>query len=340
MAGGSGRNIFSELIVGFFMLIVAAALIIFTALTAGMDMFTGKGRQHMAFHFSDVAGLRAQDSVVMRGMPIGKVRRLTLVPDGVHVEILADQRLQLNEGYLATVRANSLLGGNHLLLVQGGGDALPHDEETVYTGTPPTDWLADLNDTIAEIRGVIRRVDGEKVASIIADVGATTRSLSNIVSRVEAGEGTLGKLLSADDTVYEDLSATLENLREVSQNLSSGDGSIARLLADDGTLYHSLSNTLGNINAVSARLESGDGTLGKLLSPDDTLYTNLLDASTGLKDLVAKIDSGDGTLGKLATDPTLYNEVEGLILDARSTLDNFRETTPITSFGSLLVGGL
>ena len=57
--------------------------------------------------------------------------------------------------------------------------------------------------------------------------------------------------------------------------------------------------------------------------------------------LVAKkLKSGEGTLGKLINDSSLYDEVDGLSKDLRQVLDNYRDTTPITTFGSLVTGAL
>ena len=52
------------------------------------------------------------------------------------------------------------------------------------------------------------------------------------------------------------------------------------------------------------------------------------------------VKNGEGTLGKLATDSTMYDEVQGAIKDVRQVLDNYRDTTPISTFGSLIMGGL
>ena len=53
-----------------------------------------------------------------------------------------------------------------------------------------------------------------------------------------------------------------------------------------------------------------------------------------------KLKNGEGTLGKLATDSSMYDEVQGVIKDVRQVLDNYRDTTPISTFGSLIMGGL
>ena len=59
-----------------------------------------------------------------------------------------------------------------------------------------------------------------------------------------------------------------------------------------------------------------------------------------LNDVSARLAKGSGTLGKLMTDQELYNEVNALIKDVRQIVDNYRDTTPVSTFGSLIMGGL
>jgi len=342
------NNIFSEIVVGAFMVMVLIALIVFTALTAGVDFATGRGRKTLTFTFTDVAGLRAQDSVIMRGMPVGKVRRLTLNGDGVLVEALVDDRVNLRQNYSATVRTSSLLGGNYLALEEGSGNRI--DTSCTYAplvGTTPRNLMVEVEATVTEIRRVVANIDSDQINAIIADIGSTARGLANIVARVDAGEGTVGKLLSSDATLYNDIAAFASELREVvgrvnefTARLNNPGGSINRLLADNGELYESLANTMRNLDAVTTRLRDGEGTLGKLLSGDDTIYNDIAAVTSGLREFVSRVNESDGTLGKLISDPSLYNNAEGLILDARGALDGFRETTPLTTFGSLIMGGL
>ena len=52
------------------------------------------------------------------------------------------------------------------------------------------------------------------------------------------------------------------------------------------------------------------------------------------------LERGEGTLGKLSADSKLYDEVTALLKDVRQIVDNYRDTTPISTFGSLIGGAL
>ena len=63
----------------------------------------------------------------------------------------------------------------------------------------------------------------------------------------------------------------------------------------------------------------------------NTLLENLNAFALDLKE-------GKGTIGRLAQDPKLYDEVNALMHDVRQVIDNYRDTTPITTFSSLAAG--
>jgi phospholipid/cholesterol/gamma-HCH transport system substrate-binding protein len=59
-----------------------------------------------------------------------------------------------------------------------------------------------------------------------------------------------------------------------------------------------------------------------------------------LEEVSRKLKDGEGTIGKLMSDQELYNEVNALVKDVRQIVDNYRDTTPISTFGGLIMGGL
>ena len=202
-----------------------------------------------------------------------------------------------------------------------------------------------------------------RLTNIVASVESASADVAEVARSVREGKGTVGKLLAADDTVYDDLKTTMTNLAAVTTTVREGKGTVGRLLSDDGTVYEDLQATLAGAATVVTRLKNGEGLAGRLLKDDDPLYANLESAIASFRaacdsmDAKATLDSanrllanlnataerlknGEGSLGKLMADDSLYNEVQGLAKDVRQVLDNFRDTTPISTFGSLIMGGL
>ena len=377
-------DIFAETIVGIFMTAVLALLVYFTIVISGVDIFVGRTKVPMKIMFTDVGGLKDRDSVMYRGMKVGVIEHIDLSKTNVTMLVRVDGDVILRERYRISVASLSLLGGNYLLLEEGEGRQLPL-ATTVFHGEPPTDWMRDLG-RIASSIGDLTSDGGIK--SIVTNVESVAAKLNAVVSRVERGEGTVGKLLSSDETVYNDIKDTVASAKDtlgsaktIVERVERGEGTVGKLLSSDDTVYQDVKATVASAKAVAGRLERGEGTIGKLLSSDDTVYQDLKasignirevtdklksgngllakltsdekmasDASALIERLAAasadlatvakRMEKGEGTLGKLSADSKLYDEVTALLKDVRQIVDNYRDTTPISTFGSLIGGAL
>lgn len=350
---------FSETIVGLFMLAVLALLVYFTIVISGVDVLQGRRKELVRIAFTDVGGLKDHDSVMYRGTKVGTVDRIELTPSNLTVVAEVDQDVVLRASYQASVCNLSMLGGNYLLLEEGEGEVCPL-ATTLFAGETPTDWMRDVSKIAKDLRAF---TSGGELKSIATNLEAATMKVRAVIERVEAGEGTIGRLLSSDDTIYNDLQATVADVKDITAKLKSGEGTLGKLLSSDTKMYDDLAATLANANEISERLKKGEGLAGRLLKDDDPLYANLdaslasfrkacdsMDAkatfehaNTLLENLNAtaeRLKNGEGTIGKLLAEDELYNEVQGLAKDVRQVLDNFRDTTPISTFGSLIMGGL
>ena len=370
-------DIFAETIVGIFMTAVLVLLVYFTIVISGVDIFVGRAKVPIKIEFTDVGGLKNRDSVMYRGMKVGVIEHIDLNKTNVTMIVRVDDDVVLRERYRISVASLSLLGGNYLLLEEGTGDKLPLTT-TTFRGEPPTDLMRDLG-RIASSVGDLTSDGG--IRSIITNIEAVAVKLNTVVSRVERGEGTVGKLLSSDETVYNDVKDTVASAKSIATRLERGEGTLGKLLSSDDTVYQDVKATVASAKEVAGRLERGEGTVGKLLSSDDTVYQdlktsmgNIREVTTKLKDgngllakltsdekmaadaseLIAKLsaassdlavvasrmEKGEGTLGKLSADSKLYDEVTALLKDVRQIIDNYRDTTPISTFSSLIGGAL
>ena len=136
-------DVFSEVVVGVFMVAVLALLVYFTVVISGVDVLFGREKALARIAFTDVGGLKERDNVVYRGMKVGIVEKIELAPTNVMVTVLVDRDVVLRETCQASVSALSLLGGNYLLLEEGAGAVQPL-ATTVFRGDPPIDWVRDL----------------------------------------------------------------------------------------------------------------------------------------------------------------------------------------------------
>lgn len=333
------RALSTEVVVGAFMLTILLGLGYFTIILSREAWF--RTQVPLDVLFDDVMGLRDGDIVICRGMPVGKVRSLTLSPDGVLVHSMLDEELDLREDYKITVVPSSLLGGRQLQIDKGSESAAPIPADAELAGFRPHDLIADAGELFNGLKEGL--VDGgviDDLRAVSADLKAMTADLRGIASRLAAGEGTLGKLLSEDATLYNDLAASVASLKEISGRLENGEGTLGKLMSADDTLYKDVAATMGALRATVERVESGRGTLGRLLSEDDQLYKDLSESVASLKTVAQRIEKGDGMLGRMTKDDGLYEEIEGAVHDMRLAIDDFRETAPVTTFTSIFFGAL
>lgn len=308
MSDKYNKELSIEVLVGFFMFIILIALGVFTIILSRQNFL--QKRYPVAVAFSEISGLREGDPVFLRGMKVGTVKSAML--DNSHVIVRADLNVpvQFREGYKVEVVASSMLGGKQLKIFEGPLNAVPLPEDTAIAGTTPTDVLEELGAAVAGIR--------------------------QLTDKVSAGEGTLGKLIH-DEAVYNNLQETLTHLRDVSAKLAKGEGTVGKLLHDE-TVYNDLKTTMSNLQDVSGRLANGEGTLGRLLSKDEQLYQDLSASIANIRLITDKIGSGEGTLGRLVNDDEIYVEARKLLGELRAAIDDMRETSPVTTFSTVVFG--
>jgi phospholipid/cholesterol/gamma-HCH transport system substrate-binding protein len=349
-------DVFAEMTVGIFMTAVLALLAYFTIVISGVDMFVGRSKVPVTVEFKDVGGLKERDSVMYRGTKVGVIDAIDLKDSKVVMTARIDSEVVLRENYRISVASFSLLGGNYLLLEEGDGKQLPLDA-TRFRGEPPTDWMRDLG-RIAKSVSELTSEGG--LRDIVTNIQSVAAGLNSVILRVERGEGTLGRLLSSDDTIYRDLKDTVATARtavasindtfvsakNIAGRVERAEGTLGKLLSSDDTVYQDLKASLENVRDVTGRIRKGDGLLmkmaedEKLASDAASMLEKLAAASSDLAAVAARLEKGEGTLGKLSADSKLYDEVTSLIKDIRQVVDNYRDTTPISSFGSLIGGAL
>ena len=331
---------FTQGVVGVFMLTVLMLMGYFTIVISGVDVLSGRHRVPVRVAFSQVGGLKDRDNVMYRGTKVGVVERVEVTPSNLVVTARIDSNVILREGYSATVCSLSMLGGTYLRLDEGEGESLDL-ETTLFHGVTPTDWMEDLRQIASTVNGFVSgpeigvivtnaveasekaREFAEDAKRMADDVKAFIDKANHfadkavaVADRVERGEGMVGKLRSSDDTVYDDFKETVANAKEISAKV--------------------------NRDKVFDDLEAGIAAFRKAAEEFDAKGMSEKGAAL-LADLgvvAERLKNGEGTLGRLSNDTELYDEVKGLMKDVREVVDNYRDTTPISTFTSLATGAL
>jgi len=327
------RELTMEIVVGAFVVMILLGLGYFTIILSKETWFSDKTEMHVTF--KDVMGLRDGDSVVVRGMPIGKVKNLTLTESdkcsGVCVTLMLDSKLTMHDGYEIKIISTSILGGRQMHIDEGPFDAEVVDLD-IYRGREPYDIMEDAADIVNAARNEI--IDGE----VFANIRSITDHINDIVMRVNSGKGLLGAMISDDAEFSRDIQGSVKSLRTILAGVEDGKGLIGQLLAEDSGLAGDLEASMSDLRKILDRVEQGRGSLGKFVAEDATLYSDISETMASLKNITARIERGEGSIGRFIVEDTLYEEVEATVGEVRATIDDFRETAPITAFSSIFFG--
>lgn len=302
------REVNVEVLVGLFVSGALVALGIFTIVLGGTTLL--KSNYQVEVLFDEIGGLQEGEGVYMRGKQIGYVKKTVLESKSVRVVLTLDEPVIFRSDYQIDVMSSSMLGGKYLRLDLGHPSSDPLPDEALLLGKSPIDVMANFNTAVD--------------------------SMHQMLAAVGEGQGTLGRLLS-DETLYNQLLELNEGLLGFMRKMESADGTINRLISDPA-IYIQTEQLLSRLNSVLGQLEESEGLLGQLLNEKTTTIDDLEEAVAELGIVMQQFNSTNGTLGKLINDPALYDESTELIEEARATMDDLRETSPLRSFGSVIFG--
>lgn len=283
-------------------------------------LFVRKNRYYI--EFENVSNLTVDNPVQLNGVTVGKVEEIIL-PEAfdatLQVWITVDRRHaeRIREDSLARIQTLGLLGDKFIAVSSGSRDAAMIAPGGQIAAAPATEI-----DQLLTSGGDV--VDNLVVAA---------SSLSNILARMERGEGLLGALITGGggdgETLNETVTTILTDLRDVLHDVKRGEGSLGRLLQDD-RLALELEGAVTKLSTLATVLDEGEGLLPALLHDPalrDRLASSLenLDSTTKKVDeLIAEVGESDGLLPRLLKDQALADE---LLADLRGLLAQLNEAT-------------
>lgn len=200
----------NEVIVGIFFFIALTILGYFTIIMSG-EIFETHQYYKISVVFPNIDGLEKTSKVKVNGVLSGAVEEVKLMADNnVFVTLKMYNKFVLYEGYKIKVRSETALGGKFVGIDPGIGFkngktyAIIHGRNNLK-GDSTADIFSELGDLIAENR---------------ANVYKTIQNIRDITTKINTGQGTLGKLVNENkvydnaDDLIKDLRETIEDARE------------------------------------------------------------------------------------------------------------------------------
>lgn len=278
-------------------IVIAAAILIF-----GTRYFQGLalgGTKTVVTHFDRVDGLISGNTVQMRGVRVGNVASIRVVPDSAFVEV----RLSVNRSAIVRQGAVARLSG-----IASLGDM----RIEISTGTPGAPEIPDGGRIPSEI-------PVDLVKQVQDAAGGYMETVDAILARTEAAMTNLDNTLDEDS----DIQGTLAAFRDMTEGLSA--------LLEAESAY--LSGTIRNLESVSANLDSLTSTsndssvaasLQNSMARLDQTLAQTQSLTANLDTMMARVNAGEGTLGLLANDESLYHHMDSVAANLSRLLEDFR----------------
>jgi phospholipid/cholesterol/gamma-HCH transport system substrate-binding protein len=279
----------SELRVGILVLLSVIILtIVIVILGQKANLFTRK--YTLRTHLNRVEGLTVGAPVWLAGVEVGNVKEIKFIPlsEGGKIEVVftvnRDVMELIRQDSIAIITSKGLLGDKIIYLTVGSKDkeVVPPD------GILPSEEFTDFGVVLNKLSTALSRLSdlSDRIDAVAVELHNITTRANAVINRIDAGKGTLGRLIS-DDEIYNNLKTAVTSLNTVLMELNSPKGTLGMLLKDP-TFYEKLNSTASRMNSFMEKIDKGEGTLGRLAS-DEKLYSDLMEATNSLKELIADI---------------------------------------------------
>jgi phospholipid/cholesterol/gamma-HCH transport system substrate-binding protein len=235
-------------------------------------------------YFTDVVGLRTGASVRLSGMNIGNVGDIRLIADTtgrveVTMKIKKDLIQFIRLDSEASIETEGLVGSKIVNISPGSQDMEVVENNGVIKAKAPL----SVTRIIEETQGVIGYLK------------TLTKNLSEIVQKVNSGNGTIGKVVNDEELYYAAVNIT-----------KSADSSLV-----------SMTTRLNEITDFIVNLGSGV----------ESIVANVDSSAADIRNLISRVERGEGVIGALVTDKSSYDSIKSVISNLVSTTKLAKEGT-------------
>ena len=222
-------------------------------------------------YFKTVQGLKSGATVRLSGIDVGTVKGVQIVNDTtgrveVTMSIKEDVARFIRTDTRATIETEGLVGNKVVVLEIGSASA----EEVREGGTIRTKEPMSISAVIEETEGVMQYTK------------KMTKDLSEIIARVNRGEGSIGKLL-VDDELYIDATNLTKQADISLQSITGEFDKVTELFNNLGegvkSVVDNVDSTVADLDAIIVGVKEGKGIIGEMLvngSPFDSTFRSTL----------------------------------------------------------------
>ena len=245
--------------------------------------------------FNDLQGLDVSDDVRMLGKRIGRVTGTRIIGEKIAVELTIDNdfAFKIPIDSKIEITQTDIMGSKFISIYPGqDNNKFILDSETIAGKNAEVASLTkDIGDVANRLNQTFGNEQKKQIVNTISNIESATKQLEEFI--------TLNKnIISNNDK--QSLSNIISNIDDISNNLNN-------LL--DGE-KNKLSNSIDNFNLFMDKMPSISTEIDEILLDVNAIVKNL--------------NNGNGSLSKLLNNDELYNNINGLVLDARLILDDVK----------------
>jgi len=303
-------------LVGLFLIMVAILYV------TGAGILRSKYQIHT--YLPEVEGLTLGAPVRLDGVEVGNVDGIRIAPPtgkpdrmrNVEVVMRVDRRFDKNitTESRASLVTEGFLGNRYVRITRG------------YAGNPIPPQGEVRGEEEVAMKNVV-----ERGADMVENLGVLAKDVQALVTGLQKGEGSLGKLMK-DDQLYDHMDAAVTRMDRMLQETQEGNNSLGKLMTNDD-MYKRLMSLADRVDTILTEVQDQKGTLGKLVY-DPSLYQNVKDFAEKANAFITGVREGKGTFGKLTTDEKLYDNLRDTAASLKEATDKLNNGTG--SFGKAM----
>ncbi|MFA5804580.1 MAG: MlaD family protein [Melioribacteraceae bacterium] len=235
-------------------------------------------------YFSQIEGLKSGAPVRLSGYDIGSVSSISFAADStakVEVKMRIDNALKhfIHLDSEAAIETEGLVGKKIVTITAGSADAPEIGDGGVIRSKNPVNISAIMEET----------------ESIMGNIKNLTKEFSEIFSKVNKGEGSIGRLVN-DDQLY-------KSAVNVTQSADR------------------------SMSIITKRLDEIADIIVKTSASMKSIVGNIDSATIDVRNLVHKVNKGEGVLGSLIGDKKIADSVRTMLKNLVKTSDDARIAT-------------
>lgn len=291
-----------EFKIGFFGIIMIAALYWGVNFLKGTDLFTSTVHYYAAY--DQVNGLQPSASIVIKGFKVGAVSEIAYDPqrsENVVVEFAVKSKYRIPKDTKARIFSDGIMGGKAVELELGVSPEFLQEGDTLFS---------EINKDFLEVAGSEFEFLKQRANELIGEVLVTLKSVNALI----------GENSASIHATLDNMAAMTGDLRGV---LSDQKGNLGETMANLNALSHALEKSSGQIERIVSNTADFTDSLSKAQIP--TAVAELNRAVNSLGDILGKIDAGEGTLGMLVADKALYDSLVASSANLSALLEDLRK---------------